>query len=192
MARAMTYATSGSKLSLRARAAQTDSRFRKGLTLIEMLVVVAVIIILAGAVVSLTRHIDNQAKVKALNNTFVLLKSALREYYEVMDAFPVQTEPDQSPARVTVHAEYLYLQLASVPQSREMLRRIDSSLVLGRADANDVRISDPWGAVIDYRYTPVYKDKDGKDKEGDTFPTLISAGPDKMFGTLDDIDSRKL
>jgi type II secretory pathway pseudopilin PulG len=203
MARATMYATSGSRRRLGAQAAKALTRFGRGLTLVETLVVVAVIIILAGAVISLTRHVDNQAKQRVLSNTFALLKGALREYCEVMDTFPVQGEPNSvlvaaDPGLVQViHAEKLYSQLASVPQSREVLRRIDLSLILSRKDPNDPegrrmieRIGDSWRMSIDYRYTAAYKDKDGNNKEGDAFPTLISAGPDKKFGTADDINSR--
>jgi len=42
-----------------------------------------------------------------------------------------------------------------------------------------LEIYDPWGMVLDYRYVP-----------GDNFPELVSAGPDKIFGTADDINNR--
>jgi prepilin-type N-terminal cleavage/methylation domain-containing protein len=93
MARATTYAISGASLSLRIRTRKANPRFGKGLTLIEMLVVVAVILILAGIVISLTWRVDNQAKERALKNTFGLLKSALTEYYDFTDTFPLQPNP---------------------------------------------------------------------------------------------------
>ena len=37
-------------------------------------------------------------------------------------------------------------------------------------------ISISGGSLLDYRYTP-----------GESFPLLVSAGPDKLFGTIDDI-----
>jgi type II secretory pathway pseudopilin PulG len=141
-----------------------------GLTLIEMLTVVGIIMLLAGLVVTLTRHVDNQSKEKALSNTFALLKGALREYYDFNDVFPVM-----SGVTPVNRAASLYTQLNSVPASRQVLQQIDQKLVTGGA------IYDPWGMVIDYKY-----------QSGDTFPELISAGPDKLFGTVDDISSRNL
>ena len=49
------------------------------------------------------------------------------------------------------------------------------------ADSSELR--DPWGTLLDY----VYEYAGGK---GDTFPELISAGPDRQFGTADDISSK--
>ena len=40
-------------------------------------------------------------------------------------------------------------------------------------------IYDPWGIVLEYIYSP-----------GDAFPKLLSAGPDKIFDTTDDINNR--
>ncbi len=67
-----------------------------------------------------------------------------------------------------------------MPESRKILGRIADSLVKNEyGTAETPEIYDPWGTVLDYRYVP-----------GDNFPELISAGPDKVFGTADDISSR--
>ena len=152
-----------------------------GLTLVEMLVVVGIIVLLAGFIVSLTWRVDNQSKEKALGNAFALLKSALQDYYEFTDAFPAQPERDFSKA--AAHAEFLYAQLDSVPASRQVLKQISQALVKGSQDPPDpMKIYDPWGTVIDYRYVSTT----------DTFPEMISAGPDKAFGTADDISSKNM
>jgi hypothetical protein len=63
-----------------------------------------------------------------------------------------------------------------------VLQQISQALVRGSVDPPDpMKVYDPWGVVIDYRY-----------KSGDAFPELISAGPDKTFGTPDDISSRNM
>ena len=60
--------------------------------------------------------------------------------------------------------------LYSVPGSRKILEKISDS---------PGAIVDPWGRPLDYKYTP-----------GDNYPELLSAGPDRKFGTADDITNR--
>jgi hypothetical protein len=61
------------------------------------------------------------------------------------------------------------------------LGEITDSLLKNEYGAADTpaEIYDPWGTVLDYRYLA-----------GDNFPELVSAGPDKIFGTADDISNR--
>ena len=65
-----------------------------------------------------------------------------------------------------------------------MLARIDDSLIEDIVDTGVTpplpEIYDSWGTVLDYRYVA-----------GNTFPVIISAGPDEQFGTADDISSRE-
>lgn len=143
-----------------------------------MLVVVGIIAVLAGLALTLTLRLDNQSKERAVANVFALLRSALREYYEETDAFPAQPERDYSKA--AAHVELLYTQLDSVPASRQVLKQVNGAFVRVIASPTAVpRICDPWGTVLDYVYAP-----------GNQFPELMSAGPDKRFGTADDISSR--
>ncbi len=141
-------------------------RTKKGVTLVEILVVVAIIAILTTIVISVAARIDNQSKERSLEGTFVLLESALQEYYEYWGYFPVDVDPNVT----------LYTQLHSTPSSRKILEQISGSLI---DEEHRIRIYDQWGTVLDYRYDP-----------NDNFPELISAGPDKIFGTADDITSR--
>ena len=152
-----------------------------GLTLIEMVIVVGIIALLVSMIIRLVSRFDNQAKEKGLECTFMLLEGALQEYYEFTDGFPEQSEDDVSIA--AVHSEYLYQQLRSIPESRKMLDKVKDSLIENKYGTPDTppEIYDPWGTVLDYRYTP-----------GDNFPILISAGRDKTFGTNDDIRCGKI
>ena len=155
-------------------------RYKQGLSLIEMLIVVAVIAILATMVISVASRIDNQSKEKGVESVFVLLEGALEEYEEFQGDFPGQPVKDFTNA--TAHSEYLYGELYSIPGSRKILEKISDSLLenkFGTADS-PAEIYDPWGTVLEYRYAP-----------GDNFPELISAGPDKIFGNADDISNRK-
>jgi prepilin-type N-terminal cleavage/methylation domain-containing protein len=158
-------------------------RNKDGLTLVEILVVVALIAILATIVVGVARRIDDQSKENAIESTFVLLDSALQEYRQFMDKFPEQ--PENNPANAAAHSEFLYYELNSVPDSRTILEKIDKSSIKNKYGASgnptgtSVEIYDPWGMPIDYRYNP-----------GENFPVLISAGPDRTFGTADDMISK--
>ncbi|MHC4354894.1 MAG: type II secretion system protein, partial [Planctomycetota bacterium] len=91
-------------------------RNKDGFTLVEILVVVALIAILATIVVGVAGRIDGRAKENALEGTFVLLDSALQEYRRFTDKFPEQ--PENNPVNAAAHAELLYDALNSVPDSR--------------------------------------------------------------------------
>jgi prepilin-type N-terminal cleavage/methylation domain-containing protein len=155
-------------------------RAANGVTLIEMVAVVAIAALLASVVIGIASRIDNRTKEKGLANIFVLLESALQEYHEYTDKFPEQAEKNFTNA--AAHSELLYSELHSIPSSQKVLEKISDSLLKNKTAAGNVspKIYDPWGIVLDYRYV-----------QGDTFPELISAGPDKVFGTTDDISSKK-
>jgi prepilin-type N-terminal cleavage/methylation domain-containing protein len=155
-----------------------DLRHHNGVTLIEMLVVLGVIIVLSSIVVSLTLRVENQSKENALRNAFALVGSALREYYESQGRFPLQAE--RNPANALAHMESMYQELRSVPASRQVLDKLSAAMVRSQGGTADLQaMYDPWGTVMDYICAP-----------DDTFPQLISAGPDRQFGTGDDIISK--
>jgi len=156
----------------------TSHRPRAAVTLIEMLIVLAIITLLASLVVGMATHIDNQSKGKSLENTFCLLEGALQEYHEYTGRFPYAA---QNP---NLNSESLYGALNFIPTSRKILEKISDSLIRHGVDTGATppipEIYDPWGEVLDYRY----------DSNTDTYPQLISAGPDRIVGTADDIRSR--
>jgi len=159
--------------------AMKSYKYKHGVTLVEILVVVSIIAILASMVISIAARIDNQSKERCLESTFALLECALQEYHEYTGKFPEQ--PEKNFTNALVHSEYLYKELYLIPESRKILGKIDDSLLkneYGTAET-PAEIFDPWGIVLDYIYVP-----------GDSFPELVSAGPDKIFGTADDINNR--
>jgi prepilin-type N-terminal cleavage/methylation domain-containing protein len=157
-------------------------RYEHGLSLVEMLIVIGVIALLATMVISVASRIDNQSKEKGLESVFLLLESALDEYKEFQGGFPLQ--PVKNFTNVAAHSELLYRELYSVPDSRKVLDKIRDSLIKNDVDTGIVppvpEIYDPWGTILDYRYVA-----------GENFPELVSAGPDKIFGTADDITNKK-
>ena len=102
-------------------------------------------------------------------------------------------------------SEVLYFFLNRVAESRKILDEIDGSLVTSLNDVGTtieisidggpfsplLRFIDPWGTTLRYDYydenepDPILREKGKR-----TFPVLVSAGPDKRFGTADDISNR--
>ncbi len=159
-------------------------KHRYGMSLIEILVVVVVIAILTTMVIGVASHIDTQTKERSIESTFALLDSALQEYREFTNRFPEQKEINY--ANAVAHSEYLYGELQTVPAVQKILPKIDASLIKNVYSPAGVplnqsgpEIYDPWATALDYRYVA-----------GDNFPRLISAGPDKTFGTKDDMSNR--
>ena len=107
-------------------------RYKHGLSLVEMLIVVGIIALLATMVIGIAGHIDTQAKEKGVKSTFALLEGALEEYKEFQGDFPGQSGD-------------LYRKLYSIPGSRKILDKIGDSAA---------GIYDPWGTPLDYRYAP--------------------------------------
>ncbi len=149
-----------------------NARNKTGLSLVEMLIVVAVIVLLASIMLGVAELMDSRSKHRALRSTFVLLDSALEQYYDYWDRFPdpnkVNVPPFPSPSAA------LYSQLDSTPGSREVIERLSKTVIRNNPD-NLPEVTDPWGTVLAYLYVP-----------GDTFPELISAGPDKDLTTVGD------
>jgi prepilin-type N-terminal cleavage/methylation domain-containing protein len=160
-------------------------KYKHGLSLVEMLIVVGVIALLTTMVISIASRVDNQSKEHLLKSTFALLEGALEEYRDYQGTFPVPPAGNFNSVaeRATAYSEYLYGQLYSIPSSRKILDKISGSLIKHDYDSGAVppvpEIYDPWGTALDYRY-----------EAGENFPELVSAGPDKIFGSADDITNR--
>lgn len=161
-------------------------RYMYGLSLVEMLIVVAVIALLAAMVIGLAGRIDDQSKERALASSFALLDGALEEYKEFTGHFPIEaTDPNISSAQdlAAVRSESLYRDLYSIPDSRKILQKVSEKLIRNDFDTGIIppipEIYDPWDTPLDYRYV-----------DGNHFPLLVSAGPDKTFGNTDDITNR--
>lgn len=143
-----------------------------GFSLVEILIVVAVIAILASMMLGVAELVNSKSKQRALKTTFALLDSALEEYYDYWDTFPdpnkVNTPPFPS------RSAALYAQLNSTPPCRDIVEKISNTVISDNPD-NLPEVTDPWGTVLEYLYVP-----------DETFPKLISAGPDKDPTTIGD------
>jgi type II secretory pathway pseudopilin PulG len=155
-----------------------NAKRQVGLSLVEMLVVVAIIMVVAGLAVTLTSRLGRQAKERDLASAFAMFKGALQEYREETGEFPPQ--PERNYANAPLHMRLLYERLMAEPASRQVLSHLAGFPTQGDQTSLEVaEVRDPWGTVLDYRSGP-----------DDDFPELISAGPDREFGTEDDINSR--
>jgi prepilin-type N-terminal cleavage/methylation domain-containing protein len=101
--------------------------------------------------------------------------------------------------------EVMYFFLSQVPEARAALNGISPGLVTnknmygndiqiainGRPPEPLLRIVDPWGTTLRYDY---YDERSQSvavwARTKRSYPLLTSAGPDKQFGTADDISSK--
>ncbi len=217
-------------------------KYKAGVTLIEMVVVVAIIALLVSMVIRVATRTDNQSRERLTESTIAILTAALEQFgdygynYQSSDYtnldFPLDCNnypfsglpnPDLETtlgsalgATVSIDplagshdpkysgSEVMYFFLSRVPQSRKTLDKIDSSLITnigsdGREMSITVgskvypllRIIDPWGITLRYDYYNEWETNLTLRNEGKrTFPVITSAGPDRRFGTIDDISSR--
>ena len=148
-----------------------SGNYKHGTTLVEILVVVAVIMILAGLVAGIATTIDSHSREKAVKATFSMLDAALQEYYDFAGGFPLAANPNPN-----VNSATLYAALTALPPCREILEKISEKVIKeDPPDSGIYRIYDPWGTVLNYTYTL-----------GDSFPVLTSAGPDEDPNTTAD------
>lgn len=151
-------------------------KYKPGLSLIEMVIVVGVIMLMSTITIMLVGRIDTQTKEHQLNATFALLDSALQEYNDYWKSFP---DPNQS--TYPTHSAALYNQLYLTPPCRNILEKVGENFIHNNPNSTNMpEIYDPWGTILDYNYVTE-----------DNFPRIISAGPDKTFGTTDDITNKR-
>jgi prepilin-type N-terminal cleavage/methylation domain-containing protein len=206
-------------------------RNKTGVTLVEILVTVAIIVILLATVISVTTRIDTKGKEQLTESTIALLTAALEEFRDYGYAysapytdlkFPLDcnnfstgdflTELTWTIGGPGVHkdeysgCEAMYFFLNRVPDSRQTLDKIDKSLVTAKDEnKQDItvtvdskvyllyRVIDPWKTTLRYSYYDnTHEGTTGEPSMSSplTFPVITSAGPDKKFGTADDITGK--
>jgi prepilin-type N-terminal cleavage/methylation domain-containing protein len=211
---------------------------KTGVTLVEILVVVAIIAILVTMVIGIAARIDTQGKERLTENTIALLTAALGEfgdygysYSNPSDAnfkFPLDcngfSDTDLKNELQTALGtivligggthdanysgnEAMYFFLSRVPESKKALDKIDKSLITGKDENKQdmtvtvggqlyplFRVIDSWGKTLRYSYYDNGKEGSSPSEPDPgsprAFPVITSAGPDKEFGTADDITSR--
>ena len=186
---------------------------QRAFTLIEMLVVVAIVLILFGALITATKHLKAESQRRLTASAIAVVETALEQYYE--NTSPKQYPPQIVAGKTDFDAELskttsinpptitdpniwnsgaAYYFLSRVPQSKAILQSLSNRMISNRdlngvailitvppaaAGIDFVRLVDAWGMSLNYRY-----------RAGDSFPVITSAGPDRVFGTGDDVVSQ--
>ncbi len=188
-----------------------NSRDKSGVTLIEMLVAVALIVLLASIVIGIAGRTDDKAKEQLTRNTFALLDAALEQfndygyrYKSTTYSFPLDCSlMIQGDAQVLLQTElgvaavdpagwlpgelWCFF-LSRIPASREILGKVDESLKTSAAITTlgvRGRVY-PFVIFLDPWKMPLrYQDIDNFGNKLH-FPLITSAGPDRDFDTVAD------
>jgi prepilin-type N-terminal cleavage/methylation domain-containing protein len=233
-----------------ANAMKSDAN-KTGLSLVEMLIVVAIVVILTTMVIGLAGRINDQSNERLTKSTIGIFTTALGQFHDYGYRYkdnPVYTPAERqfylgldfpldcngfdvptlqmtldnvlglAPGSVLINpvvahndpnysgGEVLYFFLSQVPECRKTLDKVDESLITSEGYNKQpmtvavggriyplFRIIDPWGETLRYDYYDELEvfTLDRRYKSRRTFPVITSAGPDRRFGTADDISSRK-
>ena len=153
------------------------SQRQSGFSLSEVLIVLAILVILIGALVGFGKHLKQQAQASLCECTIGVLIAAIEQYHDWHGAFPKPDFPDPAIDPVT-SIENLYDQLYSQPKSCALCERIQKSQIGDTDGDGKFEFLDPWGEPLEYR-------------SGMTFPVVESGGPDcNLTTTADNISSK--
>jgi prepilin-type N-terminal cleavage/methylation domain-containing protein len=173
---------------------------RTGFTVVELLIVVAILALAAVALVGVSNYIQTQGEIALTEQSIQLLSTAVAEFHEITGHYPVDAWADigdtgsrlvgaSAPDGDPNPDELLYLQLSLLPQTRKTISKLpgkllaaphdDITVTLGGQQTPYLRsIVDPWGERLLY-------------EKGSGFPVIRSNGPDGESTTaadkLDDI-----
>jgi general secretion pathway protein G len=136
---------------------------RRGFTLMEMLVVLAILVFLVSMVVPRVLGTQKQADIKGAKTQIGMLKATLERYALDCKTFPTTDEGLQA--------------LLVKPADLD-----DSVAWAGPYVSSDTLPKDPWGHDYKYEYPPTHGTTQDR-------PDIWSMGPDGQDGTDDDITS---
>lgn len=140
------------------RQVRIRARRRQGFSLVELMIVLAILVLLAGLVLPRLLGQQNKADIKATQTQISSFKQALQNY-----AIDVRSFPD---TEAGLNA------LLTKPENEQQARKWDGSYI-------EELPADPWGNAYNYEYPP--------SKGSSDFPNIWSNGPDGESGTDDDI-----
>ncbi len=147
---------------------------KSGFTLVEIIVVIGIIGILTVALSRVATIVRGNASIKATQGIISQVVDALQAYADsdpgrnrgAVD-FPKPFNSDKVP----------FDALDRRPQARAVINAISDEYKSGSSP--NIIINDVWDMPLLYEY----------ESGSGNFPVIISAGPDKKFGTPDDIIS---
>jgi prepilin-type N-terminal cleavage/methylation domain-containing protein len=195
---------------------RTDGK--KAFTLIEVLVTLAIILILAGALLTAGKYLRVLAERQLTVSAIEVIGTALQQYYDqtgdfpptvynldddtkglslktVMSPLPVSivngVHIDDATKRACWTSETLFYFLDRVPQSKAVLSGLSNRMLTNKGKTGTVQVQIGATTYDWVRFVDAWGTAIAyKYTTGDAFPVLISAGPDKAFDTKDDLKSQ--
>lgn len=191
-------------------------KFVPGMTFVEILIAVAVLLTLITIVVGVSNHIDTQGKQKLTEAAIGVVVTALEQYYDFWEAFPFDADEsyDGNDFLAGLHidepnaffvdppgyhdpcyasSEALYYALNKTPASRKVISNLPPAAVTGKDQNGQLLKIDINGREVDLlRFVDSWNTslRYTFDADNDVFPFVRSAGPDRQYRTKDDITSR--
>lgn len=170
-----------------------------GVTLAELIIVIAIIAIMAAAVYVVRKPAEDKGKIELTKATIELLCAALEQYHNFYNEFPDPNNTVYGPSGYYPtggfspdpnNAEKLSYRLSLCPDAVAILNQINPKMVKNKGSTLDyVEYIDAWENEFRYEY-----DKNRKWN----FPLITSKGPDgkdrndgKIEYDDDNITSRK-
>lgn len=185
---------------------------KSGITLIELIVVVAIIAMMAAAVYVVRAPAEKKGSIELTQSTIELLCAALEQYHSFYGKFPFDADENYNKddletdigSTITIagtddyepnysSSEALYYFLDKVPDAKKIIDSINGKSLTNkgkRGGKYSVIVNGtgyPLIRIVDawgnaLRYTCFY---DTNKKRWDNFPLITSAGPDGNFGDTD-------
>lgn len=181
---------------------------RRAFTMVELLIVVAILAILVAVLLGVSSYITTQNNTALTRNCMDILDAAIGEFHAITGRYPVDDWIDnggymdavgslidgaEAPGGPPGEDELLYLQLSLLPQTREIIAKLPEQLLAQSSVTVEIggqptpylrSIVDAWGTPLND--DPGDPDDDTSDPY-DVFPRLWSNGPDRTPRTEDDI-----
>ncbi len=148
------------------------NRRTTGFTLVEILVVIAIIAILVAMMVGVTKEIIRQAYIKETSAKLGLLGELVQKYHSTFNNYPLAASSTE-----------LSAQLNRLPN-------VSVESLVGKEFYNSGRIVDSWNHEIKYLYSPggsVESTYNEMFLQNNCAPILVSAGPDGEWNVKDDV-----
>ncbi len=189
---------------------------KNAFTLIEVLVTLAIIMILVGVLAGTGQYLRTRSETQLTASAIEIINTALEQYHEQYRAFPFKNSDETGDAIADPYsldhfktdlkaditsgtltdndassaALYYYLNRCGDSKaildtlSDRMISTLDATgkqikMVIGGVTYTVPRFIDAWGMSLRYEYLDNYP-----------YPKIMSAGPDKIFGTSDDLSNQ--
>ena len=180
---------------------RTLGRGRDGFTLVEVLIVVAILAVVAVGLVGLSSYLQTQNDTVLTEKCVELLSTAVAEFHDITGHYPIDdwdVRNTSTGCRIAgaqlggtdepESDELLYLQLSLLPQTRAIIAKLPEKLLAAPLSGATVQLAhdpladtpylrsivDAWGNALKY------------EEVSGGFPIIRSYGPDGPSGSTED------